>query len=787
MKYIPKYLSLVFVLVLSAHICYAQQTKGEMLQSAVEHYQAGRFDDVLKVLDDRILGFSDQDKLQAYRLRSLSNLANDDVENASRDISEILKIEPYYTASIQDPVAYAKLIRQMQSGKLTLVTASQLAESLEEVPVPVTLITAEMIKDAGVKNLKEALTLFVPGMTAVESSNEVNVSMRGVYSSGQQKILIMLNGHRLNSRSYNGANPDYSISLAKVKQIEVLRGPASSLYGNVALTAVVNIITKDGMDVDGMEVNVAGGMYGEVKADVLIGKRFMTLDVMAWGSVYYSDGQRVYIPAEKAIGKYNHDGYGYLGAYNRKPSYDYGAIIKWNDFKLMFNQRYGKMVDPFSSVVNLGETYDYRKYMTFIGEGPGASFASTHADLSYQKSWGNFALDVAANLDFASFSIYTAAGDSATLEGITHPKIFQDMAWNEYAYGVIPKLGYQYNAGKWGKGNLILGMQFERYSVYDSKMILGDNYTEVFEAYTRKLLTEGSENCFSVFIQEKHTFWEKFIVNAGLRYDYKVRANDNNVSAVSPRVSLIYLPSDKWNIKASYSKSFVDAPYYYRFNVGAPSFYGSENLNPENLQSVQISAYMNFKKIGLSYEFNSFWNNLTDFIYNDKTATGTDPKYVNAGKLNTIGIENVLKYSRKWFSAQLNLTWQHVLNGEKYSFDGSRVYNIPPVSGSILLRGMALNSEKRGKLAFNITMTYSNKQLSPLNGVIIGGTAVTDMYNETDAHFIVNIGANYQWGRYGAFIQCNNLLDTDYYQGGTTICPYIQTGRWITGGITVKL
>jgi iron complex outermembrane receptor protein len=49
--------------------------------------------------------------------------------------------------------------------------------------------------------------------------------------------------------------------LDKLKQIEVLRGPASSLYGGVALTAVVNLITKQGIDVDGIKIRAGIGNY----------------------------------------------------------------------------------------------------------------------------------------------------------------------------------------------------------------------------------------------------------------------------------------------------------------------------------------------------------------------------------------------------------------------------------------------------------------------------------------------------------------------------------------------
>ena len=66
-------------------------------------------------------------------------------------------------------------------------------------------------------------------MTHVEDQNEQNIAVRGVFTSSQQKILFLIDGHRLNSRSYSMTFPDYAISLDKIKQIEVLRGPSSSI------------------------------------------------------------------------------------------------------------------------------------------------------------------------------------------------------------------------------------------------------------------------------------------------------------------------------------------------------------------------------------------------------------------------------------------------------------------------------------------------------------------------------------------------------------------------------
>ena len=101
------------------------------------------------------------------------------------------------------------------------------------------------------KTLNQILTAYVPGMTEITAMKETkNLAMHGAYAQGQELILIMENRHRLNTRFNNHGSTDYAISTEKIDHIEVLRGPASSLYGNVAVSAVVNIITKNADDIN---------------------------------------------------------------------------------------------------------------------------------------------------------------------------------------------------------------------------------------------------------------------------------------------------------------------------------------------------------------------------------------------------------------------------------------------------------------------------------------------------------------------------------------------------------
>ena len=156
--------------------------------------------------------------------------------------------------------------------------------------------------------------------------------MHGIYNVAQDKILIMLNGHRLNSRSTNAEAPDFRNSLDKIKQIEVLRGPASSLYGNVALTAVVNIITKSGNDVNGLKISYGMGDNSTIKGDMTFGKRFFDFDVFVWASIYSSDGEKRSIsPNDKEfIGIIPINGSMQIEGFNHKPAYDLGFTMHWN-------------------------------------------------------------------------------------------------------------------------------------------------------------------------------------------------------------------------------------------------------------------------------------------------------------------------------------------------------------------------------------------------------------------------------------------------------------------------
>ena len=784
-------LTIVFCLSACFRIVAQTTTEVEICQHADASYRIGRFDEAIRLLTDNISNLSARTRSTAYHLLSLCYMEKDESEEAAKYASLLLNENPYYSPTLSDPLRFIDLIEKLKSGKTaTITTASQQAESLDEAPVPVTLITEDMIKDSGAKTLSDLLVLYVPGMTKVEGL-ESNVTMHGVYSSTQEKILIMLNGHRLNSRTTNSEQPDFRTSLEKIKQIEVLRGPASSLYGNVALTAVVNIITKSGGDVDGLKVSTGIGNNNTYQADILLGKSSYGIDLMGWASVYSSQGERRDVqPGDKEFyGRILTPGYMYLDGYNHKPSYDIGVIAKWNDFKFFYNTQSSKKVIPYSNLVHYA-LYSYDKYRKVFGATPGHTRDNHHIELSYEKLWQKWALKFQTYVDIESCSNNDVCGDSILEDSRYLPSfpgevissdivaggnvcdygLYQVQSWNDYTYGGLLQSTYSFQKNAY-EGSWLFGAQFENYTMKDNTMLCGDHFDRVVitQSDANKSIRTESETYLSAFSQLKMSYKKRFIFNGGLRFDYKQRYN-STLRELSPRLSLIYKISNQSSLKLGYAHSFVDAPYFYRATL-IHTYSGGDKLEAEKMDAVQLNYTHNFKSLLLHYDCNVYYNSLTNNIFFDPTQF----LYTNSGSLKVWGLENVLTYDRKRWYLQMNMTYQRVIESENYIVTNSQITGVPDFKLNIIGRYRLISNDKwRMNLRANVQVL--SKQYSPISlpTVFIGENNVMNPEYQIDGRVIVNSGIDCQYSKIKASVDLYNMLNKDYYQGGSFILPIPQ-------------
>ena len=773
-----------------------KQDLRQIYTKAEEAYQIGQLDQAIDLLEGSLNSFTGNLRQSALRLVSICYLAQDDKETSEKYARLLLSINPYYT-SVQDPIRFEDMIALLKSGRSsTVTTASSQAESINEAPVPVTVITREMIDQlSNNKSIGQILATYVPGLNEVSAYSISNVAMHGVYTNSQEKILVMENGHRLNLRSTNNGKLDYAISTEKIDHIEILRGPASSLYGNVALTAVVNIITKKGREVNGIKGKYGYGSYGTHRADFITGTTLLDADVMAWASIYTSQGKKVDIPRESDYSMTQHDGYAYVGGYKEKPSYDIGCTLKYKDFNFMINLKNGKQVPQYSWY---GETYNFDAFRTMDGVKPGYTIDEKHLELGYTKQLGKVNLNVSAYGDWYKVQDYMPVSDSLkgpeynndgdviTIDGKPVMKLYKGLMqywpFQEYTIGALAKADANYKLGNM-KGNILVGTQFEYFKLSSNDYVMGENYTKIVVTFPeeKNYIRIGSEKSFSAFIQGKHYFTSQFILNAGLRFDNKNRANGKNVSALSPRIALIYFPNEKFSTKLSFSRAFVDAPYFYRQNT-SNGYRGSEDLMPEYMNAIQLDFMGKIDNWHLIYDVNLFYNQLSDIVVNNPSTDPDAPKFINSGSLKVAGVEAELSFGIPSFRIDANMTYLRPLEAEGYYYTDHKIYSIPAFTANLVCNKRLMNIGNH-LLWLAAGFKFGTKTLNKANSHVTG----SEDY-ELSGNAIVDLGLKYSYrDAIQLSLDCDNVFDRSYYIGGSFYVPYRAQRRTMMATVSFKL
>ena len=812
---------------------YAQSTEEHyraIYDEAEQNYSIGRLDEARQSLKEHLKDFPVSLRTSAYRILSLCCIGQDDEMEAEYYARQLLDENPYYSTTLSDPQRFIDIIESMKSGRTaTITTASSQAENLNEVPVPTTLITEEMIRNSCARNLQEVLATYVPGMSIVDCNDDINIAMRGIFSNGQEKILIMLNGHRLNSFATNIAAPDFSISLDKIRQIEVLRGPASSLYGGVSLTAVVNVITKQGADVNGVEAHFGMGNYGQLKGSAIFGKRYFDLDLLVWGSLYKSKGESVYMPIEDT-GMHMTDGDITIGGIGKKPSFDIGLQMKYKNMTLLYNTQHSQVISPLTMSYTFSP-YTLDKYHTFNGVAPSFTTLSHHANLSYSQQLGNVFLKGTVTYDNSDLSHYQILNEPETSvmldvlpisQGIKRlidgsPGISRYINGQEHTIGGKLQGDWTYINNGTHHGQLSFGAEYSYFQLDDVQYIYGYNFCNTISTPDSILdQGKGHESNMNGFLQLKH-HWRSFILNAGLRFDYKNRYDGTKIREFSPRLALIYV-QPKWNVKLSFSKAFIDAPYLYRkTNLIVGSILGPDDdedtLQPESLHSCQLTFGATQWLPGLDFEINGFYNRARDLIYQYVA------EHYNTGNYNTYGIELSASYQRRPFSAHLSAAWQDVSRAELFDMNFGYSLSTPEFSTNAVLAWQATKNLKlrthvdfksrqhvfyldiikyglyrsyydmyiNAKAAYEADPTAENKALMDYYDEESEAVqADTPVFKEVDPRILFDLGATYQWRNLTVDVDVKNVFNKRYYQSGVSTGLIPQRGRWFLATVGYK-
>lgn len=476
---------------------------------------------------------------------------------------------------------------------IPVYSAAKREQKTSEAPSSVTVVTSQDVRAHGWRTLNELLRS-VPGIYVTNTRTYGSVGVRGFERSGDfgGRILLLVNGHRMNDPLYDSAATveDFILDLDLIDRVEIVRGPGSTLYGTNAFFAVINVITKRADQFDGFEASGEIGTFDAARGRLTFGTRGDDgSETLLSASGFTSDGKaEVYMP------RYDGDPVGFDG---RLRGGDGESATRY----MGSHRRGGLTVEGFyvgrdkdtppsyGTVYYLPRhTFDARAFVEARYEHALSANATLAARLYYDwyKYVGTYKWDL-EDPDYPEFLVNKDFSQSESVGGELQ------LSWQ-------PAAGHAATAGFEYRDNYRQLMQ--NYNV-------NGDYFENYAIPYWVLDIDPATRILGLYLQDEYRPSDRLGVTAGLRYDHY----DSFGESVSPRLALVYGLAPATTVKLLYGEAFR-AP-------NANEFYYEEEgyvkRNPD-LQPEEIVTY----EVVLERQFGANWrgslagflNRATDMI-----------------------------------------------------------------------------------------------------------------------------------------------------------------------------
>jgi outer membrane receptor for ferrienterochelin and colicin len=481
------------------------------------------------------------------------------------------------------------------------LSVSQQAACKNEAANIVTYIGQEQILTSGARDLVDVLQL-VPGFFfGNDMANTVSAGVRGV-STNDGKMSVFIDGIMLTEREFGSNVFGGHYPIEQIDHIEIIRGSSSIMNGNFAQMGVINIISKNAKQIDGLAITTDYGRFerGEARKNInmVAGKVFDDLEVSFSGKANESQrSDRIYTDAHKSS---------FDMANNSQLDSLYGNLgLTYKELKLrLISDDYNiEARDGFSDVM-----MPKKRYIT-------NEFSTQAAKLEFEHPFNaNFKLNADAN-----FSRQSPWERSRHYEDGTPTKLLEKVVIDNYK--VNTKATWMDDSGSYlAVGN---SYQTDNYSfiVSPAKPLTFDNYT----AYTEGVY--------------KTPFGDLL---AGLRFDSYNKFGTN----LAPRVALTK-QFDQFHYKLLYTHAFhTPTAGNYQLNVGYNEINTLDRhlntLAPELTQTYEVELGYRFSR-HLDWTSNIFLTHLKDLL-TYSIDVNDDDFYINGPESDVYGGESSIKY-----------------------------------------------------------------------------------------------------------------------------------------------
>jgi outer membrane receptor protein involved in Fe transport len=644
--------------------------------------------------------------------------------------------------------------------EIEIVVASQTEETIFDAPSSVTVFTRPQLLRMGITNVEELLN-FVPGFVSTREivfGQGYMVSARGSTTpQSSYNILFMLDGQRLNNDLRGGALDSYGhfISLANVKQVEIIRGPGSASYGTGAVTGVVNIITDTNLN----EAFVSVGNLNSREGYLNTSHKEKNWSISLFARYFEDQGENY----TNLINPYKH-----LSTNDPRQGRD--IQLRFNYDKLQLNLRHNlRRVEDFYITNNIGNDIN-------VSSGQ-QDFISFNYKILDNQHWklnleGNYTMiDSKMTAEVASQEMLQALPESvitkqrvAALQTTVTKEKSTNLALNGQYH--FDKKNILFAGLNWYRPNINTDREFDNYNTIQLVNLLTQKMPAGQLAYYDPPLesvasAETYRDIIGGYLQHKYQINQQLDLTYGAHYDHYSDVG----STITPRIALVYSPVEKTKFKWMYGEAFR-APAVRQVSAAGIGI-GNPNLRPEKIKTMELAWLQQFENLQSTFTY--FYSRASDRIDTMLISGTTNRRFENLqGHLDTSGIE---------IEASIELSKEFSLRGA-YSW----------------LQKTEENPRRFPKQTFSLITNYHYDRWDFNLNTLFHDTMQQQVsrtnFIDLDKYWIVNTNIRYNLSNQLTLVgHINNLFDQTYYSSSKNVAfleGVINRGRTYSLGLELR-
>ncbi|MBN2816700.1 MAG: TonB-dependent receptor [Campylobacterales bacterium] len=505
--------------------------------------------------------------------------------------------------------------------------------NINKTPAVVSVLHSDALQKLGITSLYEALET-VPGIEiSMGIGGAKQINMRGNKSIVTDKLKFMVDGITINSE-LSGSNHFYlNMPIENIERIEIIRGPASALYGSYAHIGVINVITKAATHKKST-LFMRASNEGVTTAGFTQHLNTQESTFALSGSFVMNDKTREYA--------------NYTLLPNNAPFYSYedfdvksvGAIFSYKDFSITskFLEEKTQNYFGYGAWPIINEPYSMT-HTSFVNEAEYTPQVSQELDLDLKLGYKEYSMKGKSRV--VPYSVLIPSSEDFISEGTYKEKtLYSDLSLN-----------YHYANNK-----LTFGTYLSRIKV-DNPLYKQNTLLPVLAPIPQEeptiyipgggLIEHITREQFALYLNDIITLSSEWIANLGVRYDNYSDAD----SALSPKLSVLYMPDEKQSYKLMYQNSFRVPTFVESYGSIVP-FIGDQNLQSETIDTLEF-AYTYEQDFQRWLNVNFFYTKTENFVYRD-----TNFQLKNGPRSHAYGAELEFKFP----------LYQHTILQANYSY-----------------------------------------------------------------------------------------------------------------------